>query len=73
VVEIEKVKNVIAIHTRLRTRFIAKYVGISIGVAQTILRRDLILKTISARSILHLLTKQQQLARITISKQLFNT
>jgi hypothetical protein len=70
---VEKVKDLIAIHTRFRTRYIAKCVGIPIGAAHTILRRDLILKTISARSIPHLHTKQQKLARITISKQLLNT
>ena len=67
---VEKVKDLIATDARFTTRYIAKCVGISVGAAHTILRRDLKMRRISARWIPHLLTKEQKLARVRISKQL---
>jgi hypothetical protein len=44
---VEKVKDLIATDVTLKTRYIAKCVGISVGAAHTILRRDLKMRTIS--------------------------
>ena len=68
---VEKVMNLVAIDARFTTRHIAKCVGISVGAAHTILRRDLKMRKISARWIHHLVTKEQKkLARVRIAKQL---
>ena len=67
---VEKVTNWVATDTRFTTRHIAKCVGISVGAAHTILRRDLKMRKISARLIPHLVTKEQKLARVRIAKQL---
>ena len=67
---VEKVKKLVATDARFTTRHIAKCVGISVGAANTILRRDLKMRRISARWIPHLLTKEQKLARVRIAKQL---
>ena len=66
----KKVKDLIATDARFTTRYIAECVGISIGAAHTILRRDLEMRRISARWIPHLLTQEQKLARVRMSKQL---
>ena len=66
----EKVTNLVATDARFTTRHIAKYVGISVGAAHTILRRDLKMRRISARWIPHLVTEEQKLARVRIAKQL---
>ena len=60
----------VAADARFTTRHIAKYVGISVGAAHTILRRDLKMRRISARSLPHLVTKEQKLARVRIAKLL---
>ena len=67
---VEKVTNLVATDARFTTRHIAKCVGISVGAAHTILRRDLKMRRISARWIPHLVTKEQKLARVRIAKQL---
>ena len=67
---VEKVKNMVATDARFTLRHIAKCVGISVGAAHTILRRDLKMRRISARWIPYLLTKEQKLARVKIAKQL---
>ena len=67
---VEKVMNLVATDARFTTRDIAKCVGISVGAAHTILRRDLKMRRISARRIPHLVTKEQKLARVRIAKQL---
>ena len=67
---VEKVTNLVATEARFTTMHIAKCVGISVGAAHTILRRDLKMKRISARWIPHLLTKEQELALVKIAKQL---
>ena len=67
---VERVKNLVATDARFTTRHIAKCVGISVGAAHTVLRRDLKMRKISARWILHLVTKEQKLARVRIAKQL---
>ena len=46
---VEKVTNSVAADARFTTRHIAKCVGISVGAADTILRRDLKMRRISAR------------------------
>jgi hypothetical protein len=46
-------------------RFTTKYI---VGAAHTILRHDLKMRRISARWIPHLLKKEQNLARVRISK-----
>ena len=46
---VEKVTNLVATDARFTTRHIAKWVGISVGAAHTILRRDLKMRRISAR------------------------
>jgi hypothetical protein len=46
---IVKVKDLIATNARFTTRYIAKCVGISIGAAHTISRRDLNMRLISTR------------------------
>ena len=66
----EKVTNLVATDARFTTRHIAKCVGIAVGAAHTTLRRDLKMRRISARWISHLVTKEQKLARVRISKQL---
>ncbi|XP_045167528.2 protein GVQW3-like [Mercenaria mercenaria] len=66
---VEKVKDLIATDARFTTRHIAKFVGISVGSARTILRHDLQMRRISARWIPLLLTKEQTLARVRIAKQ----
>ena len=66
---VEKVTNLVATDTRFTTRHIAKCVGISVGAAHTILRRDLKMRRISARWIPHLVTKEQNLARVKIAKK----
>jgi hypothetical protein len=45
-------------------------INISVGAANTILRSDLKMRRVSARSISHLLTKEQKLDRVRIPKQL---
>ena len=65
----EKVTNLVATDARFTTRHIAKCVGISVGAAHTILRRDLKMR-IRARWIPHLVIKEQKLARVRIAKQL---
>ena len=60
----------VATDSRFTTRHIAKCVGISVGAANKILRCDLKMRRISARWIPHLVTKEQKLARVRISKQL---
>ena len=67
---VEKVTNLNATDARFSTRHIAKCVGISVGAAHTILRRDLKMRKISARWIPHLVTKEQKLALVRITKQL---
>ena len=67
---VEKVTNLVATDARLTTRHIAKCIGISVGAAHTILRRDLKMRRISARWIPHLVTKEQKLARVRVAKQL---
>ena len=67
---VEKVTNLVATDARFRTRHIANCVGISVGAAHTILRRDLKMRRISARGIPHPVTKEQKLARVRIAKQL---
>ena len=69
---VEKVTTLVATDARFTTRPIAKCVGISVGAAHTILRRDLRMRRISARWIPHLVTKEQKLARVRIAKQLLN-
>ena len=66
---VEKVANLVATNARFKTRHIAKYVGISVGAAHTILRRDLKMRRISARWIPHLVTKEQKLAQVRIANQ----
>ena len=68
---VEKVMNLVATDARFTTRHIAKCIGISVGAAHTILKRDLKMRRISVRWIPHLLTKEQKLARVKIAKQLF--
>ena len=46
---VEKITNLVATDARFTTRHIAKCVGISVGAAHTILRRDLTMRRISAR------------------------
>ena len=46
---VEKVTNLVATDARFTTMHIAKCVGISVGAAHTILRRDLKMRRISAR------------------------
>ena len=65
---VEKVTNLVATDARFTTRHLAKCIGISVGAAHTILRRDLKIRRISARCIPHLLTKEQKLARVRIAK-----
>ena len=65
-----KVMDLVATDARFTTRHIAKCVGISVGAAHTILRRDLKMRSISTRWIPHLVTKEQKLARVRIAKQL---
>ena len=67
---VEKITNLVAADARFTTSRIAKCIGISVGAAQTILRRDLKMRRISARWIPHLVTKEQKLARVRIAKQL---
>ena len=67
---VEKVTNLVATDARFTTRHIAKCVGISVGAAHTILRRDLIMKRMSARCIPHPVTKERKLAGVRIAKQL---
>ena len=67
---VEKVTNLVATDARFTTRHIANCVGISLGAAHTILRRDLKMRRISARGIPYLVTKEQNLARVRIPKQL---
>ena len=67
---VEKVTNLVATDARFTTRHIAQCIGISVGAAHTILRRDLKMRTISARWIPHLRTKEQKLAWERITKQL---
>ena len=55
---VEKVTNLVATDARFTTRHIAKCVGISVGAAHIILRRDLEMRRISAR--------------VRIAKQLLN-
>ena len=59
---VEKVTNLVATDARFTTRHIAKYVGISVGAAHTILRLDLKMRRISARWIPHRVTKEQKFA-----------
>ena len=66
---VEKVTNLVATGARFTTRPIAKCVGISVGAAHTILRRDLKIRRISVRWIPHLIAKEQKLARVRIAKQ----
>ena len=58
---IEKVTILIATDARFTTRHIAKCVGISVGSAHTILRRDLKMRRISARWIPISLQKNKNL------------
>jgi hypothetical protein len=58
---VEKVKDLIAIDATFTSRYIAKCVCISVGVAHTIPRRNLKMRMISTRWIPHLLTKEQKL------------
>ena len=67
---VEKVKQMVSKDARFTTRHIAQSVGISVGAAHTILRRNLKMRRISARWIPHLLTKEQKVARVRIAKQL---
>ena len=67
---VEKVTNLVATDARFTTRHIVKCVGISVGAAHTILRRDLKMGRICARWIPHFVTKEQKLARERIAKQL---
>jgi histone-lysine N-methyltransferase SETMAR len=67
---VEKVKDLIATYARFTTRYKAKYVGVYIGAAHTIIRCYLKIRRISARCVPHLITKEQTLARVRISKQL---
>ena len=67
---VEIVTNFVAKDARFTTRHIAKCVGISVGAAHTILTRDLKMSRISARWIPPLVTKEQKLARVRITKQL---
>jgi hypothetical protein len=64
---VKNVKDLIATDARFITRYIAKCVGISVGVAHTLLTRNLKMKRISARWIYHLLTKGQNLDWVRIS------
>ena len=50
---VEKVTNLVATDARFTTGHIAKCVGISVGAAHTVLRRDLKMRRISARWIPH--------------------
>jgi hypothetical protein len=68
--KVEKVKDLIATDAKCTTRYLDKCVGISVGVAHTILRLDLKMRMLSTRWIPHLLTKEQKLARVRISKHL---
>ena len=65
---VEKVTNLVATDARSTTRHIAKCVGISVGAAHTILRRDLKMRRISVRWIPNLITKEQKLAGVRIAK-----
>ena len=65
---VEKETNLVATDARFTTRHTDKCVGISVGAAHTILRRDLKMRRISTRWIPHLVTKEQKLVRI--AKQL---
>ena len=67
---VEKVTNLVATDARFTTRHIAKCIGISVEAAHTILRHDLKMRRISARWIPHLVTKEQKLARVRITRQL---
>ena len=57
--KVEKETNLVATDARFTSRHIAKCVGISVGAAHTILRRDLKMRRIIARGIPHLVTKEQ--------------
>ena len=67
---VEKVTNLVATDAGFTTRHIAKCVGISLGAAHTILRRDLKMRRIIARWMPNLVSKEQKLARVRIAKQL---
>ena len=67
---VEKLTNVVATDARFTTRHIAKCVGISVGAAHRIPRRDLKMRRISARWKPRLVTKEQKLARVRIAKHL---
>ena len=67
---VEKVTNLVATDARFTTRHIAKCIGISVEAAHTILRRDLKMRRINSRWIPHLVTKEQKLARVRITRQL---
>jgi arginine deiminase len=67
---VEKVKALSAADVRFTTRYIDKSVGISVEAAHTVLMRDLKMRRIRVRWISHLLTKEQKLALVRISKQL---
>ena len=58
---VEKVTNLVATDARFTTTHIAKCVGISLGAAHTIPKRDLKMRRISARWIPHLVTKNKNL------------
>ena len=67
---VEEVTNLVATDDRFTTRHIAKCVGISVGAAHTIVRRDVKMRRISARWIPHLVAEEQKLALVRIAKQL---
>ena len=58
---VEKVTNLVATDARFTTTHIAKCVGISLGAAHTIPKRDLKMRRISARWIHHLVTQNKNL------------
>ena len=68
---VEKITNLVATDARFTTRHIAKCVGISVGAAHTIRKRDLKMRRIRARWIPHLVPKELKLARVRIAKQLW--
>ena len=67
---VARVKEIVATDARYTTRQIASMVGISLGAAHTILKRDLKMRKICARWIPHLLTDEQKKTRVQCAKKL---
>lgn len=67
---VAQVKEIVNTDARYTTRQIASIVGISLGAAHTILKRDLKMRKICARWIPHLPTDEQKKARLQCAKLL---